>query len=110
MKFNTLNLERDTKGVSTDALGKWFLTRSNFLTPLPTTGTFGSILETVGVVAFGRGATGIYWVETRDLAKYPMMHRTKNQRISQHMMPAVPKLRNPVLGDTSDAVTNAYMV
>lgn len=33
-------------------------------------------LEIFGVVRTGVGATGLYWEEARDAAKYPRMHRT----------------------------------
>ena len=47
------------------------------------------------VMSGARGATGIYWVEARDTAEHPRMHRTapttKNDP-APHA--AVPQLRN----------------
>lgn len=39
-------------------------------------GAFGNVSGHFLIVTAWEGATGISWVETRDDAKYPTMHRT----------------------------------
>ena len=42
----------------------------------------------------GRGATGIQWVEARDTAKHPMMHRTARHKESSGPNVSSAKVRN----------------
>lgn len=57
--------------------------------------TFGKVWRHLVVMSGAGGATGIYWVEARDTAEHPRMHRTapttKNDP-APHA--AVPQLRN----------------
>lgn len=55
-------------------------TKGDFALPsLP--GTFGNVWGNfLTVTAVGQGATGIYWVEARDTAAHPTIHRTAFQQ------------------------------
>lgn len=48
--------------------------------------------------------TGMQWVESRDSAKHPIMHRAAphNQKFSGPQMSIVLSLENPTLKDVSD--------
>lgn len=39
-------------------------------------GTFGDIWKHFGCYSLGDGTTGVLWVEARDVAKLPIMHRS----------------------------------
>lgn len=55
-------------------------------------------LETLLIVTMGRGgAACIQWVEARDAAEHPTVHRVVPTTVVRHKMWIVPRLRNPAL-------------
>lgn len=47
-----------------------------------------------GVTTRGGSAAGIQWVETKDAAKHPTVHRMAPARVIQPKMTTVPRLRD----------------
>ena len=78
------------------ALALWFPSRCDFA-PLGHLEIPGSIFDCHD---WGKGAIGINWVNARDAAKHPIMHRTDPRKtMIWSIMSVVPWLRNPDLKD-----------
>lgn len=57
--------------------------------------TFGKVWRHLVVMSGAGGATGIYWVEARDTAEHPRMHRTApTTKSGPAPHAAVPQLRS----------------
>lgn len=71
------------------SLDQWFSIRDNW-----------QCLQTFSVVTFEGVATDNKWVETKDAAKHPILHKTAphlQQRMIQPEISTVPKLKNTAL-------------
>ena len=55
-------------------------------------------------------ATGICWVETREVAQHPAMHRTATHNNYRPQIPAVLRLRNPDLSTMLHCLLNQLVL